>query len=98
MANPYENLEAIYHMAEVSWVRAYQQRFQSVRFGAQELAAALDSLLFGAIGDTGRIERHVIPLIGTRRVNVHAASSARAFRRITCGGWPKARRKARRMR
>jgi hypothetical protein len=29
---------------------------------------------------------------------VHAASSARAFRRITCGGCPKARRKARRMR
>ena len=24
--------------------------------------------MFGAIGDTGRIERHVIPLIGTRRV------------------------------
>jgi hypothetical protein len=71
VANPYENLEAIYHMAEVSRVRAYQQRFQSVRFaryGAQELAAASDSLLFGAIGDTGRIERHVIPLIGTRRV------------------------------
>jgi hypothetical protein len=71
VANPYENLEAIYHMAEVSWVRAYQQRFQSVRFvryGAQELAAASDSLLFGAIGDIGRIERHVIPLIGARRV------------------------------
>jgi hypothetical protein len=32
------------------------------------------------------------------QVNVHAASSARAFRRITCGGCPKARRKARRMR
>jgi hypothetical protein len=60
VANPYENLEAIYHMAEVSWVRAYQQRFQSVRFvryGAQELAAASDSLLFGAMGDTGRIAR-----------------------------------------
>ena len=28
----------------------------------------------------------------------HAATSARAFRRITCGGCPKARRKARRMR
>lgn len=42
-------------------------RFQSVRFvryGAQELAAASDSLLFGTIGDTGRIERHVIPLMG----------------------------------
>jgi hypothetical protein len=32
------------------------------------------------------------------QVNVHAATSARAFRRITCGGCPKARRKARRMR
>jgi len=30
--------------------------------------------------------------------SVHAAISARAFRRITCGGCPKARRKARRMR
>jgi hypothetical protein len=39
VVNPYENLEAIYHMAEASRVRAYQQRFQSVRFvryGAQE--------------------------------------------------------------
>jgi hypothetical protein len=30
--------------------------------------------------------------------SLHAAISPRAFRRITCGGCPKARRKARRMR
>jgi len=33
-----------------------------------------------------------------RRLDSQAAASARAFRRITCGGCPKARRKARRMR
>jgi hypothetical protein len=58
--NPYENLEAMYHLAgmyhfaEVGWVRACQQRFRSVRFvryGVQESAAAPESLLFGAVGD-----------------------------------------------
>ena len=44
-------------------LRAYQQRFRSVRFaryGTQELAAASESLLCGAVGDID----HSLPAIG----------------------------------